>query len=60
VTNILRLAIPDRSPDWIDLPVHRQISTDDLMAGESVIVIRHGAEEYRLRLTPTGKLILTP
>ena len=29
------------------------------MAGRRVIVIRHGAEEYRLRITGAGKLILT-
>ena len=45
--------------DWTEVPVHRRISSDDLMGGERVIVILHGAEEYRLRLTAGGKLILT-
>ena len=29
------------------------------MAGETVIIIQHGKDEYRLRLTASGKLILT-
>jgi hemin uptake protein HemP len=44
---------------WTDIPVHRSITSNDLMAGEHVIIIRHGQEEYRLRLTASGKLILT-
>ena len=46
-------------PDWIDAPAHRWISSDELMAGERVIIIQHGVEEYRLRVTAAGKLILT-
>ncbi|MEJ0015980.1 MAG: hemin uptake protein HemP [Acetobacteraceae bacterium] len=46
-------------PEWIETPVHRQVSSDDLMAGERVIIIQHGADEYRLRVTAAGKLILT-
>ena len=45
--------------DWADAPTHRAISTHDLMAGERVIIIRHGKEEYRLRITASDKLILT-
>jgi hemin uptake protein HemP len=45
--------------DWADAPAHRAISSDDLMAGERVIIIRHGKEEYRLRITASDKLILT-
>ena len=44
---------------WIDVPVHRSITSKELMAGEQVIIISHGQEEYRLRLTASGKLILT-
>ena len=44
---------------WIEAPVHRSITSKDLLAGEHVIIIRHGQEEYRLRLTASGKLILT-
>ena len=44
---------------WTDIPVHRSITSNDLMAGERVIIIQHGEEEYRLRLTASGKLMLT-
>ena len=36
------------------IPVHRSITSNDLMAGERVIIIRHDREEYRLRLTASG------
>jgi len=39
--------------------VTRSISSDELLAGQRMIIIRHGREEYRLQLTGTGKLILT-
>ena len=48
-----------QTTDWADAPTHRAISTHDLMAGERVIIIRHGTEEYRLRITASDKLILT-
>ncbi len=48
-----------QTTDWADAPTHRAISTHDLMAGERVIIIRHGKEEYRLRITASDKLILT-
>ena len=44
---------------WIEIPVHRSITSKDLMAGEHVIIITHDQEEYRLRLTASGKLMLT-
>jgi hemin uptake protein HemP len=37
----------------------RSISSEELFAGQRMIVIRHGKEEYRLQVTGTGKLILT-
>jgi hemin uptake protein HemP len=37
----------------------RSISSDDLMAGGRVVVIRHGGDEYKLQITSAGKLILT-
>ena len=40
-------------------PPTRRISTDRLMAGRREIVLQHGLHEYRLRITATGKLILT-
>jgi hemin uptake protein HemP len=36
-----------------------RLSTEMLMAGRREIVLLHGHEEYRLRITSTGKLILT-
>lgn len=35
------------------------ITSQDLLAGDKMIIIRHDQEEYRLQLTATGKLILT-
>jgi hemin uptake protein HemP len=37
----------------------RSITTEALMAGQRMILIRHGNEEYRLQVTGSGKLILT-
>jgi hemin uptake protein HemP len=36
-----------------------RITTDRLMQGHREIVVQHGREEYRLRITSLGKLILT-
>lgn len=36
-----------------------RISTDRLMGGHREIVLQHGLEEYRLRITAAGKLLLT-
>ena len=49
---------PQSSP-CADVPAHRSISSDELMGGERVIIIRHGNDEYRLRVTASNKLILT-
>jgi hemin uptake protein HemP len=44
----------------IDRPeATRSISSDELLAGQRMIIIRHGRDEYRLQVTGTGKLILT-
>jgi hemin uptake protein HemP len=37
----------------------RQVSADALFAGGKEVTIVHGAEEYMLRITKQGKLILT-
>jgi hemin uptake protein HemP len=47
------------STAWLDAPIHRSIASHELMGGERVIIIRHGKDEYRLRLTASDKLILT-
>lgn len=36
-----------------------RIASDQLMRGQREIIIQHGREEYRLRVTAAGKLILT-
>jgi hemin uptake protein HemP len=43
-------ALPPRTP---------RVTTDWLMRGRREIVVQHGLEEYRLRITAAGKLILT-
>ncbi|HEY2617509.1 MAG TPA: hemin uptake protein HemP [Acetobacteraceae bacterium] len=43
----------------VDAPGLRTVSSRELMAGERVIIVRHGNDEYRLRITAAGKLILT-
>lgn len=37
----------------------RRIRTTDLIQGEREIILVHAGEEYVLRITKTGKLILT-
>ncbi len=34
------------------------ISSRDLLAGRQEVIIQHGQEQYRLRLTSSNKLIL--
>ncbi len=41
------------------LSTMRRISSDELLAGQRELVIEHGGDEYRLRITSKGKLILT-
>ena len=40
-------------------PERRAVSSLDLFRGGREIVIRHGTDEYRLRITRSDKLILT-
>ncbi len=40
-------------------PVPQPLDSRALFAGSSEVVIEHGAETYRLRLTRQNKLILT-
>jgi hemin uptake protein HemP len=37
----------------------RTILSRDLMGNDKVVIIRHEQEDYRLRITAAGKLILT-
>jgi hemin uptake protein HemP len=40
-------------------PLLRRIASAELMAGRREIAILHDGQEYRLRITAAGKLILT-
>jgi hemin uptake protein HemP len=40
-------------------PPRQQVSTTDLMRGSRELVLLHEGREYILRITKTGKLILT-
>jgi len=40
-------------------PARRSVASDDLFQGLRELVILHRNEEYRLRITRAGKLILT-
>jgi hemin uptake protein HemP len=35
------------------------VSSQELLAGQRLLIIRHGREQYRLQLTNSNKLILT-
>jgi hemin uptake protein HemP len=43
----------------VSRPQRKRITTADLMQGAREIIILHQGEEYLLRITKTGKLILT-
>jgi len=50
---------PERASEPPTTARRRRIASDRLMGGLREIVIEHGADEYRLRVTGSGKLILT-
>jgi hemin uptake protein HemP len=55
--------MPDVPPQEIRIPSRRAsdppvISSRDLLGGRREVVIQHGQEQYRLRLTNSNKLIL--
>lgn len=37
----------------------RRVRIEDILAGRREVIIEHGSEEYRLRMTSNSKLILT-
>ena len=48
------------NPDYFTPQTPRQrVSTTDLMRGGRELVLLHDGQEYILRITRTGKLILT-
>lgn len=49
-----------KQPDAVSTSVRaRKMRSQDLFVGAKELVIEHAGEEYRLRLTAQGKLILT-
>ncbi len=40
-------------------PTMRRMTSNELLAGRKELAIEHSGEEYRLRITSKGKLILT-
>ncbi len=51
-------ARPVKPPDYSAKPMKR-IVVSDLLGGGREAVLLHDGDEYRLRLTSNGKLILT-
>ncbi len=49
-------SLPQSAPTAVRPP---RIDSQQLLKGGKELVIVHGGEEYRLRLTAAGKLILT-
>jgi hemin uptake protein HemP len=45
--------------DWLSALKDSRINSDMLMSGKKELTIIHNQEEYKLRLTGNGKLILT-
>lgn len=37
----------------------RRLLVSDLLAGDREVILEHGGQDYRLRITANGKLILT-
>lgn len=54
------LTMPDETdrPRPLPKPVVREMTSDELLHGQTELLIRHGEEVYRLKLTRNGKLIL--
>ena len=50
---------PDDTPHEKPRPGESRVSTDELFNGTRELIIEHTGEEYRLRITSKGKLILT-
>ena len=47
------------SNDWLSALRENRISSNMLLSGKKELTIIHNEEEYKLRLTGNGKLILT-
>jgi hemin uptake protein HemP len=63
------MSLPDRSERWPSAAegagtrdtaaTKRRLTSRDLLAGRDEVIIEHAGQEYHLRHTRTGKLILT-
>jgi hemin uptake protein HemP len=49
---------PSSPPAADNASAPRIVSSEELLAGGRELLIQHGAERYRLRLTASNKLIL--
>jgi hemin uptake protein HemP len=49
---------PDRPPPEKPAAV-REVPLEELLRGDRELLIRHGEQVYRLRLTRNGRLLLT-
>ena len=49
-------ATPKHTPA---VPKVRRLKVSELLAGEREVILEHDAQDYRLRITANGKLILT-
>jgi hemin uptake protein HemP len=47
------------APAGVAPALHRQVLSGEIFRGRKEIVILHGGQEYRLRITRADKLILT-
>jgi hemin uptake protein HemP len=54
-----RQFIPNRPEPYTTWSQRKRIKTADLMQGAREVILVHEGEEYILRITRTGKLILT-
>ncbi|HKQ28305.1 MAG TPA: hemin uptake protein HemP [Burkholderiales bacterium] len=56
----MQAQIGPKAPDLHPVgPAQRRVRSEELLGREREIVILHNGREYRLRLTQSGKLILT-
>lgn len=52
-------APPVRRPPVAAAPRPRRLKVSDLLEGEREAILEHDGQDYRLRITSNGKLILT-
>ena len=50
---------PQPQPRPAPLPAQRVLRVEELLGDQQEVLIQHGSEYYRLRLTRNGRLLLT-